>query len=204
MAGKDRGTELPHRIRGAAWTGPLSPVIPVLSPELRQCMQAAVQAERAEAVAREQERAAGDRAAEPPRRVPPSTAAASEEAGPETSSPDNRTNGERTGAAAAEPAARPERITGPVPEDEVTESPGSAVKPRPAARLKPVVKARTTAEREPAVRPQPGKPRRRAAGRLVVLGLALIVIGSLPAVAIKHFSRPPGRSARMSPCHATR
>ena len=199
MAGKDRGTELPHRIRGAAWTGPLwpvAPVIPVLSPELRQCMQAAVQAERAEAVAREQERAAGDRAvgdraAEPPRRVPPSTAAASEEAGPETSSPDNRTNGERTGAAAAEP----ERITGPVPEDEVTESPGSAVKPRPAARLKPVVKARTTAEREPAVRPQPGKPRRRAAGRLVVLGLALIVIGSLPAVAIKHFSRPPTAQA---------
>jgi hypothetical protein len=195
MAGKDRGTELPHRIRGAAWTGALSPVVPVLSPELRQCMQAAVKAERADAVAREQGRGAGNRTAEPPRRVLPSTSAASEEAGPETSSPANGTNGERTGAAAAEPAARPECITGPVPEDEVTESPGSAVEPRPAARLEPVVKARTTAEPEPAVRPQPGKPRRRAAGRLVVLGLALIVIGSVAAVAAEHFSRPPTAQA---------
>jgi hypothetical protein len=195
MAGRDRGTELPHRIRGTAWTGPLSPVVPVLSPELRQCMQAAVQAERAEAVAREQERGAGNRTAEPPRRVPPSTSAADKEAGPETSSPDNRTNGERTGAAAAGPAARPQRITGPVPGDEVTESPGSAIEPRPAARLKPVVKAQTAAEPGPAVRPQAGKPRRRVGGRLVVLGLALIVIGSLPAVAIKHFSRPPTAQA---------
>jgi hypothetical protein len=191
MAGRDRGTELPHRIRGTAWTGPLSPVVPVLSPELRQCMQAAVQAERAEAVAREQERGAGNRTAEPPRRVPPSTSAADKEAGPETSSPDYRTNGERTGAAAAGPAARPQRITGPVPGDEVTESPGSAIEPRPAARLKPVVKAQTAAEPGPAVRPQAGKPRRRVGRRLVVLVLALIVIGSLPAVAIKHFSRPP-------------
>ena len=74
MAGKDRGTELPHRIRGAAWTGPLSPVapvVPVLSPQLRQCMQEAVKAERAEAVAREQQRGAGNRTAEAPRRVLP-------------------------------------------------------------------------------------------------------------------------------------
>lgn len=195
MAGRDRGTELPHRIRGTAWTGPLSPVVPVLSPELRQCMQAAVQAERAEAVAREQERGAGNRTAEPPRRVPPSTSAADKEAGPETSSPDNRTNGERRGAAAAGPAARPQRITGPIPGDEVTESPGSAIEPRPAARLKPVVKAQTAAEPGPAVRPQAGKPRRRVGGRLVVLVLTFIVIGSLPAVAIKHFSRPPAARA---------
>jgi len=53
---------------------------------------------------------------------------------------------------------------------------------------------------------------------LVVLGLALIVIGSLAAAAITHISRrpprrlsarrlPPGspsRSARMPPCHVTR
>jgi hypothetical protein len=195
MAGKDRGAELPRRIRGAAWTGPLSPVIPVLSPELRQRMQAAVKAERAEAVAREQERAARDQAAEPPRRVPPSTAGASKGAGLETSSLASGTNGERTSAAAAEPAVRPQRITGPLPEDEVTEPPGSAVEPRPAARLEPVVQARTTAGPEPAVRLQPAKPRRRATGRLVVLGLALIVIGSVPAVAIKHFSGPPTAQA---------
>ena len=164
MAGKDRGTELPHRIRGAAWMGPLSPVapvVPVLSPQLRQCMQEAVKAERAEAVAREQERGARNRTAEPPRRVLPSTSAASEEAGPQTSSPGSGTNGERTGATAAGPAARP--------------GPG--------------VKARTAGP-GPVVRPQPGKPRRRAGGRLVVLGLALVVIGLLAAIAVPHFSRP--------------
>lgn len=198
MAGKDRGTELPHRIRGTAWTGPLSPVAPVIpvpSSELRQRMQAAVQAERAEAIAREQERRAGNQTTEPPRRVPPSTSAADKEAGPETSSPDNRTNGERTGAAAAGPAARPERITGPVPGDEVPESLGSAIEPRPAARLEPVVQAQTAAEPGPPVRPQPGKPRRRVRGRLVALGLALIVIGSLAAAAVKHLSWPPTAQA---------
>ncbi len=194
MAGKDRGTELPHRIRGTAWTGPLSPVAPVLSPELRQCMQAAVKAERAETIARIQEGGAGNRTAEPSQRVPPSTSAADEEAGPETSSPDNRTNRERTGAAAAKPAARPERITGPVPGDEVTESPG-AIEPRPAARLEPVVQAQTAAEPGPAVRPQAGKPRRRVGRRLVALSLALIVIGSLAAAAITHFSGPPTAQA---------
>ena len=164
MAGKDRGTELPHRIRGAAWAGPLSPVapvMPVLSPELRQRMQAAVKAELAEAVAREQERAAGDRTAEPPRRIPPSTSAASRDPGPENSSLANGTNAERTGAAAE--AARPQRITGAVPEDEVAEWLGSGARPRAAARLEPVVKARTSAGPGPALRPQPGKPRRRAA-----------------------------------------
>ena len=73
MAGKDRGAELLRRVRGAAWTGPLSPAAPVL----RQCMQAAVKAERAGTVAREQQRAAGNRMAGPPRQVPPSGSAAS-------------------------------------------------------------------------------------------------------------------------------
>lgn len=170
MAGKDRGPELPRRIRGMAWAEPLSPdapTVPVVSPELRRRMQAAVTAERAVAVAREQERGAGRRTAGSPGWVPPSASVASGEAGPETSAPDNGTNGERTGAATAEPAARP----------------GS------------VAKARTTAEQEPAVRTQPGKTHRRAAGRLVVLGLALIVIGSLAAAAVQHFSRPPTAQA---------
>ena len=188
MAGKDRGAELPRRIRGAAWTGPLSPAAPGLSPGLRQCMQAAVKAERAGAVAREQQRAAGNRTAEPPRRTPRSGPAASQEAGPETSSPGNRTSGERTGAAAAVPA-RPERVTGPVPGDEDAGWPGSAARPRPAAG------ARTAAGTVPAVRSRPGKPRRRAGARLVVLGLAVIITGSLAAAAVKHFSRPPAARA---------
>jgi len=192
MAGKERGTELPHRIAGAAWTEPLSPVAPaapVPSPELRQRMQAAVKAERAEAAAREQERAARDRTTEPSQQAPPSTSPAGRETGPVARSLASGTNGERTGAA-AEPAARPERITGTVAEDEGTESPGSATRPRPAARLEPVSRTRTAAAPGPAARPRPGRPRPRAGARLAALGLALIVIGSLAAAA-KHFSRPP-------------
>ena len=135
MAGKDRGPELPRRIRGTAWTEPLSPdapVVPVAPAELRRRMQEAVTAERADAVFREQERSAGNRAAEPPWRVPPPASAACGEAGAETAAPGNGANWERTGAAVAEPAVRPE----------------------------PVVKARTTAEPEPAVSPQTGKPQR--------------------------------------------
>jgi hypothetical protein len=191
MAGKDRGAELPRRVRGAAWTGPLSPAAPVLSPGLRQCMQAAVKAERADTVAREQQRAAGNRMAGPPRQVPPSGSAASQEAGPETSSPGSGTSGEHAGAAAAAGPAQPERIAGPVPGDEVTRWPGSAVRPRPAAGPEPVAGARAAAGTVSPVRPRPGKPRRRAGARLVVLGLAVIVIGSLAVAAVKHFSRPP-------------
>src|SRR5690348_18509233 len=104
MASKDRGAELPRRIRGAAWTGPLSPAAPELSPGLRQCLQAAVKAERADALARAQQRAAGHRTAAPPRRTPRAGPAASAEAGQETGSPGNRARGHRTGAAAAVPA----------------------------------------------------------------------------------------------------
>src|SRR5690242_4534646 len=193
MASKDRGAELPRRIRGAAWTGPLSPAAPELSPGLRQCMQAAVKAERADALAREQQRAAGNRTAEPPRRTPRSGPAASQEAGPETSSPDNRTSGEHTGAAAAVPA-KPERITGPVPGGDDAGWPGSAAKSEPAAGPEPAAGARTAAEPVPAVRPRPGKPRRRAGAGLVVLGLA-VIIGSLAAAAVRHSSRPPAAQA---------
>ena len=157
MAGKDRGMELPHRIRGAAWAGPLSPAVPVLSPKLRHHMQAAVTAERAKAVAREQERAAGHHAAGPLRRVLLSGSAPGKEAGPETSSPGGGPGRKRTGAASAGPG----RI-GPIPEDDVTGWFGAAVKPRPAAGPEPAVKARTVVEPEPAVRSQPGRPRRRA------------------------------------------
>jgi hypothetical protein len=169
MAGTDRGAELPRRVPA----GPFSPVpsaAPTLSEELRQRMLAAVKAERAEAAARAQERAAGDRTTELPRLARPPESATSKEAGPETSSPASGTNGTRNGAAAAEPAAEPGSITGP---EDVTGWPGSVVRP------------------EPAVRPEPDRRRRRAGARLVALGLAIIVIGSLAAVAVEHFSRSP-------------
>jgi hypothetical protein len=190
MAGKDRGAELPRRVRGAAPAGPPSPVpptAPALSEELRQRILAAVKAERAEAAAREQERTAEDRTTELPRCVRPSESATSKEAGPESRSPASGTNGKQKGAAAG-----PGRITGPVPADEGAEWSGTAVRPEPA------VKAGTAAGPEPAVRSQSGKPRRRAGARLVALGLAVIVGGSLAAVAVKHFSRPPTASAAAS------
>jgi hypothetical protein len=55
-----------------------------------------------------------------------------------------------------------ERMTGLVPKDHAATEPGSAVWPVPE------------------------KPRRRLRGRLIALGLALIIIGSLAAVALSH------------------
>ena len=177
MAGTDRGAELPRRVPGAAPAGPSSPVssaAPTLTEELRQRMLAAVKAERAEAAAREQERVAENRTTELPQRVRPLEPATSKKAGPETSYPASGTNGTHNGPAAAGPG----RVTGP--EDEVTGWPGSVVKP------------------EPAVRPEPDKPRHRGGTRLVALGVAIIVIGSLAAVAVKHFSGSPATSAAVA------
>jgi len=61
-----------------------------------------------------------------------------------------------------------------------------------AAGAEPGVEARTAAEPEHAVRPGPEKPRRRAGARLIALGLAVMVIGSLAAVAVDHVSLSPG------------
>jgi hypothetical protein len=66
MTDKNLGAELPQRVPGAARAGPVSPVALVLPEELRQRMQAAVQAELQEAPAGEHERAAKDPATELP------------------------------------------------------------------------------------------------------------------------------------------
>jgi hypothetical protein len=113
--------------------------------------------------------------------VRPPESAAGKEAAPEASSPADRANGKRTGAAAG-----PGRITRPGPEDDVTGWPGSAARPRGAAG--PAA----------AVRAGQGKPRRRARARLVALGLATAVAGSLAAVAVEHFSRSPAASAAVA------
>jgi hypothetical protein len=101
LAGNDRGAELPRRIRGAAWAGPVPPVQPVaLSGELRQHMQAAVQAERA----------AAGRTATVPRGVLPPGSAVSGKTGPEeTSFPANGTSRMPNGAATAGPAVKPRK-----------------------------------------------------------------------------------------------
>jgi hypothetical protein len=117
--------------------------------------------------------------------VRPPEFAADKEAAPEASSPADGTDGKRTGAAAG-PAAGPGRITRAGPGDDVTGWPGSAARPRAAAG--PAA----------AVRPEPGKPRRRAGARLVALGLATAVVGSLAAVAVEHFPRSPAASAAVA------
>ena len=48
---------------------------------------------------------------------------------------------------------------------------------------------------EPAVRPEPQKPRRRTGARLVALGLAIIVAGSLAATVVTQLSRSPTTQA---------
>ncbi|HTQ92012.1 MAG TPA: hypothetical protein VMK84_21205 [Streptosporangiaceae bacterium] len=101
MADNDRGAELPRRIRGAAWAGPVPPVALVaLSRELRQHMQAAVEAERA---------AAGRAATVPGRVLPPESAVSGETDPEETSFPANGTSRRRNGAAAAGPAVKPRK-----------------------------------------------------------------------------------------------
>jgi len=101
LADKDRGTEMPQRIPGAAWAGPVPPVPQVaLSEELRQRMQAAVEAERA----------AEARTATLPGRVLTPGSAVGKETGPEeTCFPADGSNGMRNGAAAVKPQPAAER-----------------------------------------------------------------------------------------------
>jgi hypothetical protein len=186
MAGEDRGTELPQRIPGAAGAGPLSRVVPVLSPELRHHMRAAVMAERAETAAREQEGTARHRADGPLRPVLPARSTGSATAGPEIGSPAGGPGRKRTSAA----LTGPEHIIGPALEDDVTRWSGAAIKAGTADGPGPILKTGTVAEPGPTVRPQLRRRRRRAGATLVALGLAIVVIASL-AAAVKHFSRPP-------------
>jgi hypothetical protein len=187
MAGTDRSAELPQRVPGAARVRPVSPVALTLPEELRQRIQEAVRAERAE------ERPAEDRMTdllERPRRPEP---AVSKEAGRvETSSPASGADGKRNGAVEAEPADALGFITVPGPKDYVAKRLGPAVEPWPAVRAEASVKARTAAGPPRTVQPGPAKPRRRARARLIALGLAVTVIGSLAAVTVDHFSLSPG------------
>ncbi len=70
-----------------------------------------------------------------------------------------------------------------VARDHVTKWLGSTVKPQPAVRVEPVVRAPTATEPEAEVWPGLGEPRRRVGGRLIALVLAVIVAGSLAVVA---------------------
>ena len=104
MADTGRGAELPRRVPGAAraWSAwPIPPVALVLPEHVRQRVQAAVRAERAQAAVGERERAAGDRVATLLGRVRPPESLPGKDAGPEeASSPANGTSGKRKAAGA--------------------------------------------------------------------------------------------------------
>jgi hypothetical protein len=138
-------------------------------------------------------RAAGDWTADLTGRPRRPDSGVSKEAGRvETNSPARGTDGKGNGAVEAEPAGVFGFVTVPTPRDYVTTRPGCAVKPRPAVRAEASVKTRTVAGPPRTVRSGPPKPRRRARARLIALGLAVTVIGSLAAVAVDHFSLSPG------------
>ena len=188
MADTDRLAGLPLRVPGAARTGPASPVALDLSEELRQRIQAAVQSELTQAAADDQSRVAEHRTTELSGRDRLPESAPSKEAGLEGSgAPANGTDRKHGGAAAAASAATLERIAWVVPKGHMIKWPGSAVEPQPAVGVEPVVKVRPATEPEPEARHVPERPRRRFGARLIALGLALIVIGSLTAVGVDHF-----------------
>jgi hypothetical protein len=194
MGDEDRGRELPQRVRGARpGPQPAAPSSPALSDELRQRMQEAVKAERAQAAVQGQHGSAGGDVSTPAVK---------------------QTNGH------GQPRAQPKSIVQPEPvaeDGEPTEwlrrepftKTGPVVKPRPANGLKP-------ADSRPAARPQapaptrtdrptppqpggasprPGRPkkpgRRRTGARLVTLVVLIIVVGSLGIAAVTYVARPP-------------
>ena len=105
MGEEDRGKQLPHRVRGAARAGPppsASSLSPALSEELRRRLHAAVEAERAEAVAQE-------RTTELPRRG----TASRPTGGDITTPPVEQTNGHSKQSGKPESAVRSGRVAKP-------------------------------------------------------------------------------------------
>ena len=135
-----------------------------MSEELRQRLQAAVTAERAQG-SPEQERTT-----EPPRRVTPSASATDEATTPLGNGGVSGINGKRNDAVATESAARPQ----------------PALAPWPALEPQPVV------EPQPGAPKKPG--RRRVSGRLVASALVVLVLGSLVAAIARHFAHSPAGS----------
>jgi hypothetical protein len=185
MADEEHGSELPQRVKGAIRAAPSVPTPsfpPPLPEELRQRIQAAIKAERAEATAQEREQTTG----------PPDGATTPEGADSEVSGPAAKgTNGRRKRAAApgsddkARPVARSKPVAGATPdvigeEEELTEWVGvqSAAATRPAgARLANSKKL----------------TRRRRRGRLAVTAVIVVLAALLSVSAVQYFTRPSVR-----------
>jgi hypothetical protein len=217
MADEEHGSELPQRVKGAVRGAPPAPAPSFPAPlpeELRQRIQAAIKAERAEAIAQEQEQTTG----------PPAAPAAPGAADSEVMAPAAKgTNGKRKRAAAAGSDVRTGRTVKPArsakprsddkakpvaeatpdvigEEEELTEwvgvQPAAATRPagaRPAnskqdATLAP---AGRRASPPPAVAKKPTRRPRR--GRLVAPAVIVILAALLSVVAVQYFTRPSVR-----------
>jgi len=203
MGDQDGSRELPRRVRGTARAGPAPPAPPVLSEELRQRLQAAVRAERGEAVGPDQEPVT-----KPEWRLTPSAPAR----GNVTSPAANGNNGASEPERAVKPEARKPTVA-PVKSERTVEPEA----PKPAVAL---VRSERTAEpiepiepvkREPVtpepaddalsdykpaiLRPtRPARPRAGARkqpfGRLfVAAGLVLIAAGALGITVTRYTTR---------------
>ncbi len=147
MADEERGSELPHRVRGTAGAAsrPAPPSSPPLSEELRQRMEAAVKAEREQAAAAERQETAGGDAASPPVNEPPVKGAAAKGAAAVI-------NGKRKYSITTDLAFAPGRTTKPKP----------AAQPRGPAHSEPSAPSQRAAQPAPAAAPErttyPGPP----------------------------------------------
>jgi hypothetical protein len=177
MGDEDRGKELPQRVRdapGARPGPPGSPPAPLMSAELRQRLEAAVTAERSEAAAREQDKAANGEMTIPSVK----TEIRLDQPGQATG-PDRAT---RPG-----PAAQPVRTpnAGPVAEDEVTEWFGTAGRPPAATKGEP---SGAEPRAEEAAPDQPESASWLGAGIAALIVIPALVIGSLTVVAVGHLT----------------
>jgi hypothetical protein len=221
MGDEDGSQELPQRSRGAARGGSdrsAPSVSPVLSEELRQRIQAAVKAERADAAAKD-----GQTTTERPGRETVSAPADGGVAGPAVNGIGGARKHER--AAGPERLGKPEavgkseRLAGPkaavrAESDEQPERAtknGTSVKPPPAmdrpASPKPAVPGhgRTPARGRTSQSGHPGEitrkeslDRRLARIRLVALALVLVVVGSLVTVISLHIAKSSNGNSGVS------
>jgi hypothetical protein len=176
MADEERGKELPQRVRGATRAAPPASVSSpsALSDELRQRIQAAVDAERSDLAVPKQE---------PPKQEPP-----------------KGINGKHGQAAKPEPATKAKTRLFFEEDDEVTAL--HPVTPRQLAEASPAdAKQTAPAQTGRPTSPPPGaakKPNRRSAGRrlgtwLVFAVLAGLAAGVLAVVAVRHFGSPAAK-----------
>jgi hypothetical protein len=200
MGDEDRARQLPQRVRGASPLGsPPAASVPslVLSDELRQRMQAAVTAERSETPssehAQEQETTQAGEVTSPPVNGAEEKVIRAVAAGPGRPAAE-RPAAERPAAerSAAPPQPAPPARTsnaGIIVEDEITEWLGPAVGASYGA-VKSGIPARSDADESADVEPA-GRPW----AWLALPVVAVLVIGSLAVVVVRHFTGSPGSSA---------